>query len=169
MKKNNLTILLMMLFSAMALGQSTETDLQLQSELNKLSFMEGRWEGSGWTYGRDGVKHTFEQTENIQFKVDGTTLLIEGIGKANGEIIHNALAIISYNKEKEHYNFYSYMANGMSGDFKAGLIDGKLYWYPTDFIRYIIFLNEQGQWHEKGEMNRGGNWLQFFEMTLNKK
>ncbi|CAN5383873.1 hypothetical protein BH23BAC1_BH23BAC1_05400 [soil metagenome] len=35
-------------------------------------------------------------------------------------------------------------------------------------MRYIINLNDQGQWYEKGEIKRNGNWLQFFEMTLDK-
>ncbi len=168
MKKNILIITVLSIISTLAFGQSKETDAMLQAELKKLSFMDGTWEGNGWMYGRDGIRHEFEQTENIQFKVDGTTLLIEGLGKTDGKIIHNALAIISYDKEKSHYNFRSYLANGMSGDFKAELIDGKLFWYPTDFIRYIIYLNETGQWYEKGEMNREGKWMQFFEMTLDK-
>jgi hypothetical protein len=36
-------------------------------------------------------------------------------------------------------------------------------------MRYIIFLNEKGQWYEKGEMKRDAGWFQFMEMTLNKK
>lgn len=159
-----------MLFSCTSImAQSVETDTTLQKELKKLKFMEGQWEGKGWMYGRNGVRHEFSQTEDIRFKVDGTVLLIEGMGKSEGKIIHNAMAIISFDKEKGHYNFHSYMANGMSGDFKAELIDNKLYWFPPDFIRYIIYINDKGQWHEKGEMNRAGNWIQFFEMTLDQK
>ncbi len=169
MNKTKLIILVFTFITTITFGQSTITDLTMQTELNKLKFMEGRWEGNGWMYGRDGFKSEFIQTENIQFKVDNTLLYIEGLGKSDGKIVHNALAIISFDKEKGHYNFRSYMANGMNGDFKAELIDGKLYWYPTDFIRYIIYLNKNNQWYEKGEMNRGGNWMQFFEMTLDRK
>jgi len=48
-------------------------------------------------------------------------------------VTHNAMAIISYNKESDDYSFQSYLQNG-----------------------------------RKGELNREGNWNQFFEMTLNK-
>ena len=169
MKTIKLSILLLLFSSSFTFAQSSETDTLLQAELSKLKFMEGQWEGHGWMYDQTGTRHEFTQTEDIQFKVDSTTLLIEGIGKSDGKIVHNAMAIISYDKEKGHYNFHSYMANGMSGDFKAELIEDKLYWYPIDFIRYIIFLNDQGQWYEKGEIKRGESWMQFFEMTLNKK
>jgi hypothetical protein len=36
-------------------------------------------------------------------------------------------------------------------------------------MRYIIYLNDKGQWHETGEMKRENDWFQFFEMTLDKK
>ena len=35
-------------------------------------------------------------------------------------------------------------------------------------MSYIIFLNENGQRYEGGEVKHGGNWFQFFEMTLDR-
>ena len=35
--------------------------------------------------------------------------------------------------------------------------------------RFIIGINQKGQWHEIGEFSRDGeNWYQFFEMSLDK-
>lgn len=48
------------------------------------------------------------------------------------------------------------------------LIDKKLYWYPTSFIRYIISVNDNNEWLEIGEINKADNWYQFFEMKLSK-
>lgn len=109
------------------------------------------------------------QTETISFKIDSTAILIEGLGTSNGKVVHNAMAILSYNKADNNYTFHSYLANGREGKFKAELIDSKLYWYPMDNMRYIIFLNEYGQWYETGEMKRGEDWFQFFEMTLDRQ
>ena len=131
--------------------------------------MVGKWEGSGWIMGRDQQKESFEQTEDIQFKLDNTTILIEGVGRSEGHITHNAMAVISYNKQDKHYNFQSYMSDGRNGNFKAELIEDRLYWYPRENFRYIIFINDDGKWYETGEMNRNGQWFQFFEMTLDKK
>ncbi len=36
-------------------------------------------------------------------------------------------------------------------------------------MRYIITLNEKGQWFEIGEMERNNEWFKFFEMTLDRK
>ncbi len=150
-------------------AQNGETDLVSQSNISQLDFMVGKWTGNGWMIGQDRQRHEFEQTEDIKFKLDGTVLLIEGKGTSNGTVIHHALAIVTWNKENDQYHFRSYLVNGRKGEYKAELIDGKFYWYPMDNMRYIIEINEQGQWYEKGEYNNQGNWSQFFEMTLKKE
>jgi len=162
-------ITISLLFHSLSFGQSLETDKLSKEKITTLSFLVGEWKGTGWMYGQDRTRHEFEQTENIQFKLDSTTILIEGLGTSNGKIIHNALAIISYNKENDAYNFHSYLANGRKGEFKAELKGDKFYWYPMDNMRYLIEVNDQAQWHETGEYNREGNWYQFFEMTLEKR
>ncbi|MCX2743300.1 hypothetical protein OO013_05455 [Mangrovivirga sp. M17] len=168
MKPGILILLFSILFIVSSHGQSFETDSVSKSEISKLNFMTGKWEGKGWMIGPDRKKTEFEQTENIQFKLDSTTVLIEGVGKNNGLIVHNAMAIVSYDKDLGAYTFQSYLQNGRKGEFKGELIDGKFYWYPNENMRYIIELNENDQWYEVGEYKRENDWFQFFEMTLNK-
>lgn len=149
-------------------------DLLAQQELDKVSvemlkkldFITGKWSGNGWMIGQDGIKREFSQTENIQYKIDGTALLIEGEGKSQGKTVHSAMAIVTYNKEKEAYDFRSYLFTGSSTLFTGEFINAKFYWYPSENSRFIIGLNEKGQWYETGEMKRNGDWFQFFEMTL---
>ena len=145
-----------------------------KAALSQLDFMVGEWEGSGWMFTQAGKKETFEQTENIQWKLDGAVLMIEGQGKNEGKVVHDALAIISYNPRKEEYGFRSYLANGMSGDYPAKILaENTMEWTieaPGRTITYIITLNEKGQWQEKGMMKMGEKpAFQFFEMTLEKK
>lgn len=165
--------ILTFVFSSFLLGQSfaqsLETDSISKSEISKLNFITGNWKGQGWMMGADGKKSEFEQTEKIQFKLDSTVILIEGLGKSNGRIVHNAMAIVSYNKEGNNYAFQSYLQNGRKGEYKAELINDSLYWYPNKNMRYIITLNEKGQWFEIGEMERNEKWFQFFEMTLDRE
>jgi len=159
----------MIVFSInISFSQSSETDSLSKSKISELSFMVGNWEGTGWMAGREG-KSNFDQTEEIEFKLDSTAILIEGKGSANGKVVHNALAILTYNKAEDNYTFRSFLPSGQNAEFKAELIDKKLYWYPTESVRYIIWLNDNGQWYEKGEYKRGENWSQFFEMTLDRK
>lgn len=162
------TIVLTVLLINQSFSQTFETDSLSKSKISELAFMVGNWKGTGWMMGQGG-KSEFEQTEKIQFKLDSTAILIEGIGKANGKIVHNALAILTYNKTDNNYSFRSYLQNGQNAEFKAELIDKKLYWYPNENVRYIIWLNEKGQWYEKGEYKREDKWFQFFEMTLDKE
>ncbi len=168
MKIKSLLILLT-LCSTLLLGQDFKTDSISKLELSKLEFLIGEWEGEGWIMGRDKQKHAFQQTENIQFKIDGVAILIEGLGKSNGQITNNSLAIISYNKKDSNYTFQSYTSTGHGGSFKAELIEGKLFWYPNENMRFVGWINEKGQWHESGELKNDEKWNQFFEMTLNKK
>lgn len=87
-------------------GQSIEIDETAQQELKKLSFIIGEWEGDGWMMGRDGTKHLFTQSETVQFKLDKTAILIEGMGKSGGEIIHNALGVVRFNQQQGNYRIY---------------------------------------------------------------
>ncbi len=169
MKKQFIFFVSIVIISFTVNAQPRETDAVSKNEIIKLGFMVGKWQGSGWMMDRDGSKHHFQQQEDIQFKLDSTAILIEGLGKAEGKIIHNAMAIIAYNKTDSAYSFNSYLSSGLSGTYKAELHHNKLYWYLNENMRYVIEINKAGQWFEIGEMKRGESWFQFFEMTLDKR
>lgn len=166
MRISYIVSIIFILFALSLHSQHADTDTLAKREMQKLAFLTGDWAGTGWMIGPDRTRHSFDQTEKIHFKLDSTLILIEGKGMSEGQLVHNALAIISYDKNAGHYIFNSWLANGRKGEFKAELIGGKLYWYLNDMMRYIISINEDGQWYETGEMQRNGNWFQFFEMTL---
>ncbi len=67
--------------------------------------MTGQWEGNGWKIRQDRTIHNFHQTEEIQFKLDSTIMVIDGHGISDGEIIHKAFALINYNKIEDNNNF----------------------------------------------------------------
>nr|MCU0398082.1 hypothetical protein [Cyclobacteriaceae bacterium] len=60
--------------------------------------MSGRWKGEASIRQRDGSTLILNQEEIIQFKLDDTVLMIEGIGRTttDNQIAFNALALISY-------------------------------------------------------------------------
>lgn len=169
MAKFNL-LLLIICFAAtsLSMAQHSDPNPELQAQMAKLEFLTGNWAGTGWMKGSDGQRHGFDQTEDIRFRLSGTVLLIEGRGEADGQVIHDALAIITYNKETGNYKFQSWLPSGLSGTFKAELIENRFYWYPQESMRYIIWINDEGQWYETGEMFVNDSWMQFFEMTLEK-
>ena len=142
--------------------------------MSKLDFLAGKWKGAGWMMDQSGQRNEFQQTENIQFKLDESILMIEGEGTSNGQTIHDALAIISYDPNEESYQFRSYLATGQNGDYKAELLSEKsLRWIldtPRGKIRYTINIDEEGKWSEIGEFQMGPEkWFQFFAMDLVKE
>ncbi len=161
-------ILICLGISTYATGQQYELNPEIQERMKQLSFLEGKWEGSGWRLAQDQKKYTFNQTEDVSFQRSGTHLQIEGIGISDGKVVHHAIAMISPTKDENRFEFASYLQSGQKGNFKAEMKEGKFYWYPNEQVRYIITLNEKGQWFEIGEYNMGDRWFQFFEMTLDK-
>ena len=82
-------LFLIIICSNFSLAQNLETDSLSKAKVSELAFLSGNWRGSGWMYGQDRQRYEFEQTENIEFKLDSTILLIEGLGTSKGKIIHN--------------------------------------------------------------------------------
>lgn len=165
--KTILIFIAVILISTTGISQYSDTDSISKAKIQELEFMVGDWKGTGWMMGKNG-KSEFEQTEEIRFKLDSTAILIEGKGLSKGKVIHDALAILTYNKTDDNYLFRSYLPSGLNAEFKAEVIDRKLYWYPSEKVRYIIWKNKNEQWYETGEYKQGNNWSQFFEMTLDR-
>lgn len=88
-------------------------------------------------------------------------------------MVHDALAVLSYNAAAERYDFRAYQADGTAVNADAAVVDGSLVWsFKPDpaapaSIRYTIGVSDAGDWHEVGEFSSDGQaWGQFFEMTL---
>lgn len=148
------------------------------SELKKLDFLLGEWQGTGWIEFGPKQRHTFRQSEKITHKAGGSIVVIEGLGLAQVDgrevPVHQAYAILNYDKHAKQFRMRAWRADGeeVQADPKIGAQN--LQWGFTDarsqmHIRFTIRLNEAGQWSELGESSRDGQtWHQFFEMTLSK-
>jgi hypothetical protein len=145
-----------------------------QAAMQKLAFLVGEWEGSGSVAMGPGPRQTFAQTERIQFKHEGTLLLIEGQGKssANGQIAHDALAVVSFDPATGQYRFRSFAAVGRFADTTATVSGNTLVWglnLGTMKTRFTIKV-ENGVWREIGERSSDDKtWTPFFEMTVKRK
>ena len=147
-------------------------------EMKRLDFLVGRWEGEGWIALGPSGRHTFRQTENVERKLDGAALLVEGVGRSKdpgsaGAVIHNAFAVASYDRKAGAFKWYALRAGGDPVDTQLKVSENTLTWAaPTPGgggMRFTIRLNEKGQWFEVGEFSRDGKtWQKFFEMTLDR-
>ena len=145
-----------------------------QEALKKVEFLAGTWKGKAWFWMGPDQKHEVDQTETVQFRQQGVLLLVEGLGRdaKSGSIVHDALAVISYDDANQKYAFTSWAGAGRSGAFEAKVGPNRLEWGMKSgpaTVRYTIVLNDKGEWFETGERSMdGATWTKFFEMTLQK-
>ena len=145
-----------------------------RGEMRKLAKLLGKWSGEGWMQ-MGASREEFTGTENVQLKLDGLATLIEGRFTAKKEpekVIHETLAVLSYNPKTNIYDFKTYLANGSGGDFTLSATESGYEWgmnFPGTKILYTIIIKD-GVWNEIGKMSRddGKTWFQFFEMNLKK-
>jgi hypothetical protein len=168
----NAVVLLFALFTA--------TLASANDEMRKLDFLAGEWKGDASFQMGPGKPQQILQTERVQSKLGGQILLVEGLGRAKvadggvGEIVHDALAVISWNAEKKTYRFATWVAG--KGELETTLdltSPTTAVWFmdvPSGRMRYTIRLTEKGEWNEIGEFTRdnGATWFKFFDMTLTK-
>ncbi len=169
-------LILIAFFGGVSIGTSVAQPASkvAQEQLKKLSYWVGNWKGEASTRRGPGEPTKINQEENIEFKLDGTLLVVEGIGRSpeNDAIVFNAYAIISYNEAKGEYQFKSYLQDGKSTDAWFNVIaENNFEWgfeVPNGKIKYTIILDQtKNSWSETGAYSAdGNNWMQFFEMKL---
>lgn len=171
------TLLLLITLSVPLAAQTSPVAARL-SEMKKLDYMVGQWKGTGWIEGRGG-RQTFHGTETVQSKLNGLALLVEGKfkgkepGKEEEIVVHETLAVLTYDEKVPRYRFSTYLATGSTGDHDLKLIEGGWQWgikYPGGNVRFTMKLTGKGEWFEVGEMSQdeGKSWRKFFEMMLQK-
>ena len=147
--------------------------LYAADEMRRLDWLVGEWKGEA-SMRMGAATHAVAQSERVQSKLGGTVLLIEGLGRnATGEVVHDALAVASWDAAAKKYRFDAWTAkNGYVEAWMTVAEDGGVAWgfdTPQGKIRYRIARTDTGAWHEEGELSRDGNqWQKFFEMTLQK-
>ncbi|MEP6902238.1 MAG: hypothetical protein ABJA66_10840 [Actinomycetota bacterium] len=170
--KKILIISVFVFSSILTVSAQSENTAELQrTEVKKLVSMVGQWKGSGWI--QQGAKReTFTGTENIQHKLDGLAVLFEGkFANPEGKVIHETLAVLSFDAKVKTYRFRTYLASGMSGEYDFKLLTDSYEWgfqIPAGTIRYTI-KTANDVWFEIGEFSKDGKtWMKFFEMKLDR-
>ena len=176
MKKILFFLLLIITSSAFAQNPFQPKPETIQA-LNNISFLLGQWTGTGWIQ-MGPQKSTFNQTETIISKVNGTVIQIDGLGidgKNPDKIIHQAFAIISYDAENKKYLMKAFKGDGGQIDAEAKLLNDHTFEWGfstpmTGSVKYTISV-VNNKWTETGEMSRdeGKTWFKYFEMVLEKK
>jgi hypothetical protein len=163
------------LFAAPLLAQGPPGPEAARAAMAKISKMVGKWEGEATVQMGPGPAHKVRQTENVQSKLDGSVLLVEGIGHQKGDdgkekVVFQALAVCAYDANSKSYKFHAFRDNGMATVANAEVTDTGMIWGFEDGrggkIRYTITLKDD-TWSEIGEyLMEGQPARKFFEMTV---
>ena len=174
MKKLTVVIAIICSFVANVFAQAPNPAVN-KEKMNALAAWVGRWQGEGSMQMGPGEPKKSSVDEKIELKLDGTILVVEGIGKSDGVVVHNALGIVSYDPASSQYKFKTYIKEGRSTDAWFNITgENKYQWgfdTPGGKIRYSINLDpNQKTWNEIGEFSRdgGATYSKFFEMNLKK-
>jgi hypothetical protein len=147
----------------------------LSQRMAPLGDLVGEWRGSGWMMMPDGTRHRFESRETVTSRLSGNALLVEGRHYEPGSperLIHDAMAMITWDQRTGAYRFRSALANGMGGDFPLEVGPGRFAWRidtPGGRIDYVAEFTRD-TWTERGRRTGpDGRSVDFFEMTLRRQ
>ncbi|HEU4883319.1 MAG TPA: hypothetical protein VFT45_13755 [Longimicrobium sp.] len=177
--RSTILTLSLLLAAAPAAAQPADHSGAAAAEMQRLSFLHGTWRGEGVTTMGPGREERAAVRETAQSRLEGSVLLVEGLGwkgtqgAADYHVVHQALGVVSYDARRGGWAMRAYRGGGwVDADVTVG--DRELVWSfeqpGAGRIRYTIRLDEQGRWHEVGDMSPDGQqWHRFFEMRLTRE
>jgi len=147
--------------SPRAARQPVSNSVEAQREaMRKLSFLTGRWSGPVNIVRGPGQVFHLTQTEEVEYKLDGLVLLVEGKSTSvEGKVLFSALATIAYDDTSHTYRFRAYN-DGRYLDTELSVPNGGFSWSFTAGPAYIVntmHLTDKGEWSEVVEAAIGGN------------
>jgi len=141
--------------------------------MKKLHFLVGKWEGTGWMQ-MGPQRQEAKGSEHVQVKLQGKALLVEGLfaDVANGKVVHETMAVITYDEKASKYRFNTYLYNRPNAEYELSLKDNGVAWQMKvgegSFVDFTMGI-DKGDWLEIGEVTMPGRpKMKFLEMRLKK-
>jgi hypothetical protein len=166
---------LCLLLASAGAGQDPAPAPDRATAMRRFEAWIGTWSGSGWSLDAAGQRTDFTYVEQVQPRVGGTVLLLEGHGTARAAdgtetVTHDGLVLVYYDEHARGYRWNGHEVRSGTMDTEARVIDGGLEWsLPTAggaTVRFTITFAD-GHWHEIGEASADGRaWSRFMEMNL---
>lgn len=147
----------------------------IAQHMEKLSFMVGEWQGTGWSMTRSG-KDSSAIKEKVECKLDCHLLAVSGQGTKvdpstqESIIVHDAYGVITFDKETEKYNIRAYKKDNVV-ESELLFLDNRLFQWsipaPGGVVRFTVDFTQPDMWKETGEFSRDGTtWMKSMEMEL---
>lgn len=169
----NWVLVLVVGFAGACHGQQQPNVAAQREAMKKLEFLAGKWSGDASVIRGPGEPIRIVQTEDVQFKMDGLVMLVEGTGRnPDGQVAFRALATISYDDAAAAYRFRAYNG-GHYLDTELKVVPGGFAWgFATGPVKVnnTMRLNEKGEWLETTETAFGSSPpRKSVEMTLRRQ
>jgi len=134
-------------------NQSVEAQ---REAMQKLAFLVGHWSGPVTVYRGAPLKLT--QTEDVEWKLGGPVLLIEGRSAGeDGKTQFEALATVAYDEATHTYRFRAYN-DGHYVDTELNVVPGGFSWGfaagPAQ-VENTMHLTAKGEWQEETAVKFG--------------
>lgn len=129
--------------------------------MHRLGFLLGKWAGKARALRGPGDFVELLQTEEVQYKLDGLILLIEGIGRqeSDGQPALQALGIISYDDQVSEYRLRAFNdGRFLETEVKLTEEGRELRWaFVLGEIKTtsVLRINDEGDWTELHEISIG--------------
>jgi hypothetical protein len=137
-------------------------DLKKQlAAMKEVGFLVGKWAGEARLLRGPAESVELLQTEEVQYKLDGLILVIEGVGRAksDGQPFLQAFGIVSYDDESGTYRMRAFN-DGRFLETQMKLLEegkGMTWGFELGEIRTnsVLRINERGEWTELAEITIG--------------
>jgi hypothetical protein len=147
--------------ASLAAQQPAANSAETQREaMRKLEFLAGHWSGPATISRGPGEPLHVTQSEDVEYKLDGLVLLIEGKSTdAQGKVVFSALTTIAYDDAAHTYRFRAYN-DGRYLDTEFSVTDTGFSWNfnagPSHIVN-TMHLTEKGVWNEATDVTFGSN------------
>jgi hypothetical protein len=162
------------LFALTATVCAQQPNVASQREaMKKLAFLVGKWSGPASVARGPGEALRLTQSEDVQIKLDGLVLLVEGTGRdSEGKVVFRALATVSFDDATSSYRFRAYN-DGRFLDTELKVSGNGFEWgYAAGPLRVsnMMKITEKGEWSEITESTYGSTApRRSMEMTLKRQ
>jgi hypothetical protein len=128
--------------------------------MRKLAFLSGHWSGPATISRGPGDTLHATQTEDVEYKLDGLVLLIQGKSTAaDGKVVFSALATVAYDDAAHAYRFRAYY-DGHYLDTDLAVLDKGFSWSFSAGPAHVVntmHLTANGEWSETTDVTVGSN------------
>ena len=141
--------------------------------MEKMRFLAGTWVGEATVTTGDGKTIVLTQTEQVEYRLDGLLLVIEGTGRdTSGKVAFNAFAVVSFDSNSGTYRIRAWNAGSYVETEMKVLGQG----FEWSFERGPVSMTDrmtvdsQGRWAETSEaVLSDGRKVHSVRMLLSRK